>query len=242
MIGLALLKLEKRLLIRSAVFMAAGFFLIISPWSVRSSILYKKPVLLRSMYGYNLWRGNHPGATGTGRLDANNTSEAGLDSAYMNYIEINIPDREGDVDSFFMNEALRFIKGDIPRFLKLTAKRLLYFITVDPTHPLTKNPIYLLGYVFALVFGIWGGILLARSGTFNKIFIIIPSVLIVFYAPVMVLPRYRLYGILVLLILSAIPLEMIGTKLMMIFKFNIDERGQQVESPLSRFSSPPRTQ
>jgi hypothetical protein len=164
------------------------------------------------MYGFNLWRGNHPGATGTPRIDPDNVIESALDPKYRKYIEENHPQTELELDKFYYDEAVRFIKDNPGEFAWLTVKRILYFITFDPTHPLTRNVVYLGGHLFLLVFGFWGAILLRRNNRLDNIFIILPLVALFFYAPVIMLPRYRLFFTMVLLWLSSVPIASVLLK------------------------------
>ncbi|MCD6163228.1 MAG: glycosyltransferase family 39 protein [candidate division Zixibacteria bacterium] len=123
--------------------MFLGFFIATFPWNLRNLIVMEKPMLFTSNFGYNLWRGNHPWGSGTGYLDSNNQSEAKLSPEYLEYLEKNRPQTETELDKFYLNEALRFIKDDPKMYASRTLKRMLFFITIDPTHPLTRNALYI---------------------------------------------------------------------------------------------------
>lgn len=205
-LGLLFSRGINRLSTRSMILMGIGFVIAVSPWTIRNTIVFDRFVPLRTMYGFNLWRGNHPGATGTPRINPDETVESALDPEYQKYIDENHPQTELELDKFYYDEAVRFIKENPGEFVWLTIKRIVYFITFDPTHPLTRNVVYLGGHLFLLLFGIWGAILLKREKNLDNIFIIIPLVALFFYAPVVMLPRYRLFFTLVLLLLSTVPL------------------------------------
>jgi hypothetical protein len=211
--SLVLLKPIKKKAIVAGFFLGFGFLAAISPWSIRNTIIMGKPILLNTMYGYNLWRGNHPWSKGTSRLDAAKTSEADLDPEYKKYIDINHPNTEIGIDQFYLNEAKKFIKADIGRYIKLTSKRALYYLTFDPTHPLAKNIVYLTGYLFAIIFGIWGAIILSKSGKFDYIFLYTGLVFLAFYSPVIILPRYRLIFTWLLVALSSISVTSLLTRI-----------------------------
>jgi hypothetical protein len=194
----------KKNAIYAGFFLGFGFLIAIAPWSIRNTIVMDKPVLLNTMYGYNLWRGNHPWSKGTSRLDAAKTSEADLDPEYKKYFDMNHPNTEIGIDQFYLDEAKKFIRADIGRYIKLTFKRALYYLTFDPTHPLSKNIVYIAGYIFAVIFGVWGALLLLKSGKFDLIFLYTGLVFLVFYSPIIILPRYRLIFTWLLVALSSI--------------------------------------
>lgn len=211
-IGIIFVNAKKMVWLKAAFLLGLTFTITISPWFIRNYIVFDKPVF-RTMYGFNLWRGNHPGASGTGRLASGAISEASLEKEYLDYIEENHPDTELGIDNFYKQEAYKFIKQDPSRYLWLTAKRIVYFLIIDPTHPYTKNIIYLGGYLFAVIFGIWGGIILKRKRQLDRIYILSPLIYMVFYVPVIILPRYRLMLVWILLILASVSLTHLLAKL-----------------------------
>jgi 4-amino-4-deoxy-L-arabinose transferase-like glycosyltransferase len=205
-ISLILNKSNRMLFIKAALVISFGFGLAISPWFIRNILVLKQPIILASNFGYNLWRGNHAWASGTGYLDPQHTSEAALSEEYKQYIEKNHPQDEVGLDNFYKQEALKFIKQDPARFIRLTIKRIIIFFTFDPTHPLTRNVAYISGYIFVLIFGIWGAIKAARLHKLDSVFYLLPFFILCFYAPIMMGPRYRTMAILILLMLSALPI------------------------------------
>ncbi len=202
----------KRPVFKPLLLMAIGFCIVISPWSIRNTIVFNKFVPMRTMYGFNLWRGNHPGATGTPRINPTTPVEAALDSEYKEYIEKNHPLTELGIDAFYRDEAIKFIKANPGEFVRLTLKRALYFFTFDPTHPLTRNIVYIAGHLFLLWFGFWGALIMKKNRMFDNIFILIPLVSLLFYMPVVILPRYRLFLTLMLMLLSTIPIATVFLK------------------------------
>ncbi len=202
--------IKKRVL--AGFLLGLGFLAAIAPWSIRNTAVMGKPVLLNTMYGYNLWRGNHPWSTGTSRLDKTKTSEANLDPEYQKYLELNYPKTEIEIDQFFLDEAKKFIKADPIRYIKLTLKRVLYYLTFDPTHPLSSNIAYIAGYIFAVIFGVWGARILLKAGKFDYIFLYTGLIFIAFYTPIIVLPRYRLIFTWLLVALSSVSLTRLLTR------------------------------
>ncbi|MCP4583965.1 MAG: glycosyltransferase family 39 protein [candidate division Zixibacteria bacterium] len=221
-LGLLPCGLKKMPVRRGLLFLSLGFLIAISPWIIRNTIVLGQPVF-RTTYGYNLWRGNYPGASGTGRLHPGDTREVMPDDEYFDYINRNQPEAEIEIDRFFTDEALRFIKQDPGNFIMLSLKRSLYFITYDPTHPLARNWTYLGGYVFAVIFGLWGAILLKRQKRFDMLFIAVPLLHLILYAPVMVLPRYRVILVWFLVSLASVSIALIMSRLNWYSKWDIDK-------------------
>jgi len=210
--GLLFAGTKKTSWLKAAFLLGLTFTITLSPWLIRNYMVFHKPIF-RTMYGFNLWRGNHPGASGTGRLNPEHISEASLDPEYQKFIDQNHPNTELAIDKFYRDEAMKFIREDPLRYVWLTTKRIAYFLIIDPTHPLTRNALYIGGYLFAVIFGIWGGVILKRRNQLDRFYILAPAITMVFYTPVIVLPRYRLILIWILLILASVPLTIVITKI-----------------------------
>jgi 4-amino-4-deoxy-L-arabinose transferase-like glycosyltransferase len=205
LLSLLLIKERRKLAWLSIIFLMTGFIVATSPWNIRNLLVMKKPLIFTSNFGFNLWRGNHPWGSGTGYLDQKRFSEAELPQEYLDYLEKGRPKVEIEMDEFFLDEAIRFIKQNPSRYIKLVLKRMFYFLTIDPTHPLTGNFFYIAGYIWVVIFGIWGFILLRRSGPIEPSFMIAPILIFCFYVPIIIVPRFRLIMVLILLMLSALP-------------------------------------
>jgi len=211
-VGLLFISTKKSIWLKAAFVLGLTFTITLSPWLIRNYLVFDKPVF-RTMYGFNLWRGNHPGASGTGRLNSGQISEASLDPDYQKYIDDNHPGTELEIDKFYQDEAMKFIREDPNRYIWLTTKRMAYFLIIDPTHPLTRNALYIGGYLFVVIFGIWGGIILKRRKQFDRFYFLAPAIAMIFYIPVIILPRYRLILIWILLILASVALTNIITRI-----------------------------
>jgi 4-amino-4-deoxy-L-arabinose transferase-like glycosyltransferase len=212
-IGLILEKKYRLRYLKAAIVMGLGFFIAISPWLVRNYIVFNKPMMIASNFGFNLWRGNNPFASGTEYQPDGKVAESAFSEQYLEYLRINRPVDEIKMNKFYFDEAIRYIKSNPGRYVKLTLKRMFYFLTIDFTHPLTKNVYYIGGYLFALIFGIWGYILLNRRKLLDRVFWIVPVIFFCFYTPVVYVPRFRLIPVLILILFSAIPLNELWKKL-----------------------------
>lgn len=223
-ISLFIIKNKKKTVYMAVLLLGLGFFLSTLPWNIRNLVVMNKPMMFTSNFGYNLWRGNHPWGSGTEYINPEKVSESELPPEYTRYLEINRPQKEVELNKFFLNEATKFIKQDPARYIKLTLKRMIYFLTIDTTHPLTRNVFYVGGYIFVVVFGIWGGLLLKREKYLDKIFIVTPIIFFCFYTPIINVPRFRLVPILILLVLSSISISKILSKNKFINKFLISDQ------------------
>jgi len=210
--GLLFINTKKTSWLKAAFILGLSFTVTLSPWLIRNYMVFHKPVF-RTMYGYNLWRGNHPGASGTARINPESISESSLDPEYQKFIDENHPKTELAIDKFYQDEAMKFIREDPMRYVWLTGKRIIYFLVIDPTHPLTRNALYIGGYLFVVIFGIWGGIISKKRKQLERIYILAPAISMIFYVPVIVLPRYRLILIWILLILSSVALTNITARI-----------------------------
>ncbi len=193
--------------IKHSLFILIAFLSIMTPWMIRNTIELGYPIMTRTGLGFNLWRGNHQGASGTGRVSPWLTIEKAMSYEYKNYIQQNLPENELEIDNFYKNEALRFIRKNPIKFTWLSLKRLIYFLTIDPTHYLTRNVIYIASYIFLMIFGISGIISMVKKKRWNAYFTMTIVSFIVVYSVVMVLPRYRLPLTWLLLCFSSIPLS-----------------------------------
>jgi 4-amino-4-deoxy-L-arabinose transferase-like glycosyltransferase len=133
-----------------------GAIVVIAPWTVRNYIKLGAFVPLRSAFAYNVWRGNHEGATGTIRtMEGTDIDEAVLPEYKAYYEEHMVPD-EVERDRFFTQEVKEFILGNPGEYLRLSVVRFYYFWWRDLTHPLTSNLMYMLPWIFILVFAVIG--------------------------------------------------------------------------------------
>lgn len=194
-------------IIKHSLLILAAFIFVMTPWTIRNTIELGRPIITRTGLGFNLWRGNHQGSTGTGRVSPGLTVEKAMDPEYKQYLQQNLPENEVEIDKFYREEAFKFISDNPMTFTWLSLKRLAYFLTIDPTHPLTRNIIYIGGCIFLMIFGISGIISMIKTKRWHIYFMLIIILFIVVYSVVLVLPRYRLPLDWLLLCFSSIPLS-----------------------------------
>jgi 4-amino-4-deoxy-L-arabinose transferase-like glycosyltransferase len=176
---------------------------ILVPWTIRNWVVQGHFIPLRSAYGLNLWMGNHAEATGTDKTMDGGYQMSRLWEKNKDYYARVIPQDEYGRNQFYRAEALRYIRTHPVHYLELTAKRLWYYLWFDPTHPLAKNLIYRVSYIFLLIIAIPGVILAVRRRELDLTFLIMFGGFLLLYVPVIVLPRYRIIPVLMLLIMAS---------------------------------------
>jgi hypothetical protein len=164
----------------------------IAPWTIRNYTVFERFVLVRTPVWFNVWRGNHPGATGTARSWDQDLIENSLDPQYAQRLDSQLIGGEIGYEETYRRFALEYIRENPVEFIALTLRRLWYFWTVDPTHPLATHPLYWAPW-FALLGLVGMGMVTTRNRwrdySFWYLLIVATTVA---YSLTMVLPRYRL--------------------------------------------------
>ena len=129
-------------------------------WAVRNTAVLGEPVVTTATTGgFNLWIGNHPGASGSQKdADPPPDLEARLAAVPVTRAY------EVERDAVFRDAALEHIATDPVGTVLLDARKLLAQVTVDLSDPRSTNPVYLGSYVVVAVLGIAGWIGWWRRG------------------------------------------------------------------------------
>ena len=103
---------------------------VLTPWTLRNYSVHGRVVLVKDSFGKELWMGNNPHATGSafaegGTLDVFSANLPNSWSASKGLPEIKVMDA-------LLNEALDYIRSDVPAFLVRTAKKVTWFWTAVP--------------------------------------------------------------------------------------------------------------
>lgn len=123
-------------------------------WAVRNTAVLGEPVLTTATTGgFNLWIGNHPGASGS-QKDADPPPELEARLAALPVTR----DYEAERDAVFRDAALDHMTNDPVGTVLLDARKLLAQVTVDLSDPRSTNPVYLGSYLVLAVLGVWGWI------------------------------------------------------------------------------------
>jgi 4-amino-4-deoxy-L-arabinose transferase-like glycosyltransferase len=137
----------------------------VAPWSIRNYLVHGRFLLVESSFGYNLWIGNNPEATGTGKWKA---GASGYDPSFSSGNGGGFP-VPGDVqaelakcnsevakDDVFKKHAERFIKENAGDVVKLGGKKIFYAWVLDTTNSYALQPLYWLPWLATLVLFVVG--------------------------------------------------------------------------------------
>ncbi len=100
-----------------AFLVAAAFVLVISPWVIRNSLLYKKLTGIETSMGYNLYLGYHPQGNGS--------------FIFGPSLDLLTIMNDAERDKVGAQKALEFIKDQPERFVPLTINRLGFFFGLE---------------------------------------------------------------------------------------------------------------
>ena len=189
--------------------MAVGGLAVMSPWIIRNYIVQNEFIPIRTGYGITLWLANHHGATGTDKnYDTRYILET-MDRSYLAHVNSMLPADEQDRDRVYLREVVRFVSERPREYFQLCLKRLTYYLWFDPTHPIARNIIYRLSYLLLLMFAAPGFILAYRKCVLDPIIPLVYLGYLVFYVPVLMLPRYRIIPMLLLLLMASYTLTVL---------------------------------
>lgn len=169
-----------------------GAILVIAPWTVRNYIELGAFVPLRTAFAYNVWRGNHIGATGTVRTFAGTDVDEAIPDVYRHYVEAHMVPNEIERDRFFAGEVKRFIREHPDKYLKLALTRFFYFWWKDLTHPLTRSPFYWIPWSFILLLAAIGAYQVRKDWKRWSLWGLQIIGFTLFFSLTIVLPRYRM--------------------------------------------------
>lgn len=180
-------------------------------------MLFDRPVItITTTGGFNLWIGNHPGATGSQK-------DYALPDSLASRISTIPPSRdyELDHDAVFAEAAREEIVANPSGTLLRDGKKLLMMLGVDPYDDRSRHPVYLMAYAMLVALGLCGAVAWWRdkNGTERNArrahatllggwAVLSLAVPIVFFA----LARYRLPLELMLVVGSAILLAQLAAR------------------------------
>ncbi|MFB3895972.1 MAG: ArnT family glycosyltransferase [bacterium] len=104
---------------------------IVSPWTIRNYLVFHRLVLVRTMFGMNLWQGNNPMATGTNTLP-DGRPMFDFPKEYYN-LAITEPDR----DQILLNTAKQYMIEHPGETCRLFLKKCYYFWWFPPNNIVT---------------------------------------------------------------------------------------------------------
>ena len=172
--------------------------LIISPYLYRNYQIFDELVLTKS-FGYNLLKGNNPSKIiegNAGFIENQYDIESLKISTDVKY-EINL-------DNFYKDRALEFIKKDPFDYLKLYFFKVLTFLFLDinSTYPLYYNFFHILPKFLVSIASFFGGILSLQKRGFSQFLALYYFFNILLFSIFFILPRYSLICLPVQILLS----------------------------------------
>ena len=172
--------------------------IIISPYLYRNYQIFDQFVLTKS-FGYNLLKGNNPSKIiegNAGFIENQYDIESLKISADVKY-EINL-------DNFYKDRALEFIKKDPFEYLKLYFLKVFTFLFFDinSTYPHYYNLFHILPKFLVSIASFFGGILSLKKRGFSQFLALYYFFNILLFSVFFILPRYSLICLPVQLLLS----------------------------------------
>ncbi len=167
-----------------------GCCLVLAPWTARNWSVHGRLILVKSSFGYVLWQGNNPNATGTDKLlprdapaDAEAAAlrdptreEAELDRRRLDVrsVDETMPEElratlRAQPDEIHRMDVLgerawEWIRTHPTDYAQLCLRRLGYLLWFDPTNPRSSSLYYRLSYFLLLVLALPGIVLSVRRG------------------------------------------------------------------------------
>lgn len=133
----------------------AGFLLVFSSWPIRNALIFHSCVLTRTTIGFELWMGNHPGASGF--------LEPSLFPTY-NRAEIAAYEEQGEIayTAHKSRLARTFIQAHPRTFILLSLRRISRFWTGSGTRP--ESLLFIVHAILSTFLGCSGLYLIWRDG------------------------------------------------------------------------------
>ncbi|MBD1138449.1 glycosyltransferase family 39 protein [Pelagibacterales bacterium SAG-MED41] len=172
---------------------------LVSPYLIRNYKVFNELVLTKS-FGYNLLKGNYKEfkVEGNPKIIEKDFKIENLGIKTDKYFEINL-------DNFYKDEAIKYIKNDPFRFLINYPKKALtfLFINLNSSYPGYYNLIHLLPKILISFFSFIGLILLIKKKRGFFQFLAVYYILnILFFSIFFILPRYSLIILPIQILLS----------------------------------------
>ncbi|MGP0067823.1 MAG: hypothetical protein ACLQGP_30035 [Isosphaeraceae bacterium] len=192
----------------------------ISPWLVRNAMVHREFVAIKSTFGYAFWQGNCTLSEGTDKvrrpsvervlersraassLSGLNRSlwEARHEAGYLDDIALNKADyrllgsvSEPERSRILFRRAMSDLRAEPMRYVRLSLRRLRYFILFDETNPKSRVLAYRLAHVGLTLFALVG-LVMASPSTRRRLLPTITAALAItaFHALTIVSARFHI--------------------------------------------------
>lgn len=197
------LLLTRRRLRRGRAVVAAGLLVAVavavpSVWIARNTAVFDRPVLtITTSGGFNLWIGNHDGATGSQkRYETPPETEAAVDAVPVT------PAYEVDLDRVYLGEALRSAADDPAATLGRGAVKLAMMLGADPYDARSLHPAYLGSWAVLLALGLAGLVTVRGRRPVRRLLLGLLAVSLLVPVAFFALARHRLGAEVVLVVLA----------------------------------------
>ena len=187
----------KELKLKKVVIILISTFLVLSPYLYRNASELNTFSITKSI-GFNLWKGNNPYSNVEGDLtrSVDDHGPIGFEGKIKEKINNLKIDKYYDIslDNLFLNEAIKNIKNDPERYIKLYIKKFVSFLFFDLNSTI-KNYYHVLHIVPLVVISIasFFGTIISINHSKNLNLIIALYLLYIFiFSFFFILPRYNL--------------------------------------------------
>jgi hypothetical protein len=180
-----------------AMILLLSFILLIGPWLIRNQRIFGT-VVMSTSGGFNLLRGHHDGATGTGRdlwPAARDDPDAATEIPVLREWGPQVYDHPGaerSIDRRYARMAVNYIAGHPRRELELLGRKMYYFLVADFTHPVMRRWPVWLPSLAALIAGLWFFLRSGRGEVRQQVLWLVFAAQLLLSMIVFVLPRYRM--------------------------------------------------
>ena len=179
--------------------------LVISPYLKRNYINFDHFILVKSL-GFNLLKGNNSRSTAEGNQEIFSTLKLNIEK--NNRYEVNR-------DNLYKSEAIKFIKNDPSKYLKLYFIKIFTFIFLDfnSTYPNYYNILHIVPKIVLSTFTIFGVALLIKKKGILQYLTLFYMTSSCFFSIFFILPRYSLIVLPIQIILSFYGFEYLKNRL-----------------------------
>jgi len=179
--------------------------LVISPYLKRNYINFDHFILVKS-FGFNLLKGNNSRSTAEGNQEIFSTLKLNIEK--NNRYEVNR-------DNLYKSEAIKFIKNDPSKYLKLYFIKIFTFIFLDfnSTYPNYYNILHIVPKIVLSTFTIFGVALLIKKKGILQYLTLFYMTSSCFFSIFFILPRYSLIVLPIQIILSFYGFEYLKNRL-----------------------------
>lgn len=191
---------------------------VLLPWTLRNWHVHGRPVFVKSTFGYAFWQGNNSLSSGTDKV-VRETVETALadqtgglaglhdklwrarhEAGCVDDIALTVEQKrelgllpESERSAELMRRARADLAAEPGRYLRLSLRRVRYFLWFDDTNPKTATAFYRVPHATLTISAVAGLVLMGRSQRRGLAFVILSFILAAtFHALTITAPRFHL--------------------------------------------------